>query len=112
MGSIEIIGHLARVLSLSLRLFGNIFGEEMVVLILGSLIPFLVPLPIMVLGIVTGTLQAFIFVLLTMIYLAAAVHTEHDHDEHHNEANCARGGMRRAVRQRNGQVRNCKHYGG
>jgi F-type H+-transporting ATPase subunit a len=87
MGIIEIIGHCARVLSLSLRLFGNIFGEEMVVLILGSLVPFLVPLPIMVLGIVTGTLQAFIFVLLTTIYLAAAVHTEHDHDEHHNEGN-------------------------
>jgi F-type H+-transporting ATPase subunit a len=87
MGPIEIIGHLARILSLSLRLFGNIFGEEMVVLILGSLIPFLVPLPIMVLGIVTGSLQAFIFALLTTIYLAAAVHTEHDHEEHHNEAN-------------------------
>jgi F-type H+-transporting ATPase subunit a len=83
---IEIISHLSRVLSLSLRLFGNIFGEEMVVLILGSLIPFLVPLPMMVLGIVTGTLQAFIFVLLTMIYLAAAVHTDHDHEEHVAEA--------------------------
>jgi F-type H+-transporting ATPase subunit a len=83
---IEVIGHLSRVLSLSLRLFGNIFGEEMVVLILGSLIPFLVPLPIMVLGIVTGSLQAFIFVLLATIYLAAAVHTEHDHDAHHGEA--------------------------
>jgi F-type H+-transporting ATPase subunit a len=85
---IEIISHLSRVLSLSLRLFGNIFGEEMVVLILGSLIPFIVPLPMMILGIVTGTLQAFIFVLLTMIYLAAAVHTEHDHEDgdHRDEA--------------------------
>lgn len=83
---IEVISHLSRVMSLSLRLFGNIFGEEMVVLILGSLIPFIAPLPMMVLGIVTGTLQAFIFVLLTTIYLAAAVHTDHDHDEHHAEA--------------------------
>lgn len=83
---IEVISHLSRVMSLSLRLFGNIFGEEMVVLILGSLIPFIAPLPMMVLGIVTGTLQAFIFVLLTMIYLAAAVHTDDDHDEHHAEA--------------------------
>lgn len=83
---IEIISHLSRVLSLSLRLFGNIFGEEMVVLILASLIPFLAPLPMMVLGIVTGTLQAFIFVLLTMIYLAAAVHTDNDHDHHVAEA--------------------------
>jgi F-type H+-transporting ATPase subunit a len=83
---IEVISHLSRVMSLSLRLFGNIFGEEMVVLILGSLIPFIAPLPMMVLGIVTGTLQAFIFILLTMIYLAAAVHTDHDHEEHHAEA--------------------------
>lgn len=83
---IEVISHLSRVMSLSLRLFGNIFGEEMVVLILGSLIPFLVPLPMMVLGIVTGTLQAFIFALLTMIYLAAAVHTDNDHEAHVAEA--------------------------
>jgi F-type H+-transporting ATPase subunit a len=83
---IEVISHLSRIMSLSLRLFGNIFGEEMVVLILGSLVPFLVPLPMMVLGVVTGTLQAFIFVLLTMIYLAAAVHTDHDHEEHEAEA--------------------------
>jgi F-type H+-transporting ATPase subunit a len=79
---IELISHLSRVMSLSLRLFGNIFGEEMVVLILASIVPFIAPLPMMVLGLVTGTLQAFIFVLLTMIYLAGAVHTDHDHEEH------------------------------
>lgn len=83
---IETISHLSRVLSLALRLFGNVFGEEMVVLILGSLVPFIVPLPMMVLGIVTGTLQAFIFMMLTMIYLAAAVHTDHNHEEHLAEA--------------------------
>jgi len=77
---IEIISHLSRVMSLSLRLFGNVFGEEMVVLIIASIVPFLAPVPMMILGLVTGTLQAFIFMLLTMIYLAAAVHTEHDHE--------------------------------
>ena len=85
---IEIISHLSRVMSLSLRLFGNIFGEEMVVLILASIVPFIVPLPMMVLGLITGTLQAFIFMLLTMIYLAGAVHTEHD--EEHGHAHEAR----------------------
>jgi F-type H+-transporting ATPase subunit a len=79
---IEIISHLSRVLSLSLRLFGNIFGEELVILILFSIIPFLVPLPMMFLGIITGALQAFIFVLLTTIYLGGAVATEHEHHEH------------------------------
>jgi F-type H+-transporting ATPase subunit a len=79
---IEIISHLSRVLSLSLRLFGNIFGEELVILILFSIVPFLVPLPMMFLGIITATLQAFIFVLLTTIYLGGAVATEHEHHEH------------------------------
>jgi len=79
---IELISHAARVMSLSLRLFGNIFGEEMIILILGSIIPFIVPLPMMFLGIVTASLQAFIFVLLTMIYLGGAVATEHEQHEH------------------------------
>jgi F-type H+-transporting ATPase subunit a len=81
---IEIISHLSRVLSLSLRLFGNVFGEEMVVLILASLIPFLIPLPMILLGVITGALQAFIFALLTTIYLSAAVHVEH-HDAHEHD---------------------------
>ncbi|MEI6667399.1 MAG: F0F1 ATP synthase subunit A [Acidobacteriota bacterium] len=80
---IEIISHFSRVLSLSLRLFGNIFGEELVILILFSIVPFLVPLPMMFLGIITATLQAFIFVMLTMIYLGGAVAAEHGHDEAH-----------------------------
>jgi F-type H+-transporting ATPase subunit a len=79
---IEIISHLSRVLSLSLRLFGNIFGEELVIIILFSIIPFLVPLPMMFLGIVTASLQAFIFALLSTIYLGGAVATEHEHHEH------------------------------
>ena len=81
---IEIISHLSRVLSLSVRLFGNIFGEELVILILFTIVPFVVPLPMMFLGIVTSTLQAFIFVMLTIIYLAGAVAVEHaDHEPGH-----------------------------
>jgi len=79
---IEIISHFSRVMSLSLRLFGNIFGEELVILILFSIIPFIVPLPMMFLGLVTASLQALIFVLLTMIYLGGAVATEHEKQEH------------------------------
>jgi len=76
---IEIISHLSRVLSLTLRLFGNIFGEHLVVLIIASIIPFLLPLPIQFLGLVVGTLQAFIFLILGAIYLSASVAV----DEHH-----------------------------
>lgn len=83
-GLIELVSHTSRVLSLSLRLFGNVFGEELVVLILASLVPFLVPLPMMLLGVITGSLQAFIFALLTVIYIAGAVHVDHaEHDADH-----------------------------
>lgn len=76
---IELISHLSRVMSLTLRLFGNIFGEHLVVLIIGSIVPFLAPLPIQMLGLIVGPLQAFIFMTLTAIYLSAAVAV----DEHH-----------------------------
>jgi F-type H+-transporting ATPase subunit a len=83
---IEIISHLSRVMSLSLRLFGNVFGEELVIAILFGLVPFLIPLPMMFLGLITGGLQAFIFVLLSIIYLQGAVAVEHEHDEHGHDA--------------------------
>jgi len=83
---IEGISHTSRLLSLSLRLFGNIFGEEMVIVIIASLVPFIFPLPFMFLGLITGGLQAFIFVLLSIIYLQAAVAVEHEHDEHGHDA--------------------------
>jgi F-type H+-transporting ATPase subunit a len=83
---IELISHTSRLLSLSLRLFGNVFGEEMVIVIIGSLVPFLFPLPFMFLGLITGGLQAFIFVLLSIIYLQAAVAVEHEHDAHGHDA--------------------------
>ncbi|MBP7777471.1 MAG: F0F1 ATP synthase subunit A [Acidobacteria bacterium] len=76
---IEIISHASRVMSLTLRLFGNIFGEHLVVLIIGSIVPFLAPLPMQALGLIVGPLQAFIFMLLAAIYLASATAV----DEHH-----------------------------
>jgi F-type H+-transporting ATPase subunit a len=76
---IELISHSSRVMSLTLRLFGNIFGEHLVVLIIGSIVPFLAPLPIQMLGLIVGPLQAFIFMTLTAIYLASATAV----DEHH-----------------------------
>jgi F-type H+-transporting ATPase subunit a len=78
---IEVISHLSRVLSLTLRLFGNIFGEHLVVLILASLLPFILPLPIQFLGLIVGPLQAFIFLMLGAIYLAAATHVDDHGDE-------------------------------
>jgi len=75
---IEIIGHLARILSLSFRLFGNMMGHEMVLFILFMLAgAFLAPLPIMVLGIFVALVQAFVFFLLSIMYFSAAM--EHAH---------------------------------
>jgi F-type H+-transporting ATPase subunit a len=76
---IELISHTSRVLSLTLRLFGNIFGEHLVVLIIASIVPLIAPLPIQMLGLIVGPLQAFIFMTLTAIYLSGAVAV----DEHH-----------------------------
>ena len=74
---IEIVSHLSRPLSLSMRLFGNIFGEDLVIVIIASIIPFIAPVPIMALAIFTSLLQAFIFVMLSLIYLGGALISEH-----------------------------------
>ncbi|MDR0622306.1 MAG: F0F1 ATP synthase subunit A, partial [Deltaproteobacteria bacterium] len=78
MTPLEIVSHLARVLSLSLRLFGNIMGEDLVLAVLFMLAgAYLVPLPMMFLGLFTGFLQAFIMTILAMMYVAEALEHEH-----------------------------------
>ncbi|QAR32360.1 ATP synthase F0 subunit A [Geovibrio thiophilus] len=74
---IEVIGHLARPMSLSMRLFGNVFGEELVIVILFMLVPFLIPLPMVMLGMFTGALQAYVFMMLSMIYISGALEEAH-----------------------------------
>jgi F-type H+-transporting ATPase subunit a len=75
---IEIISHLSRILSLTLRLFGNIMGEDLVLIILIFLAgKFLAPLPMMFLALFTSFIQAFVFSLLSMIYLGAAMEEAH-----------------------------------
>ncbi len=75
---IELIGHLARVLSLSFRLFGNMMGHELVLGILFGLAgAFFAPLPIMALGIFVALVQAFVFFLLSIMYFSSAM--EHAH---------------------------------
>lgn len=76
---IEIISHFSRPLSLSMRLFGNIFAEELLILIMASIIPFLLPLPFMAIAIITAIVQAYVFVLLSCIYIAGAVAHEEEH---------------------------------
>ncbi|MBU2054107.1 MAG: F0F1 ATP synthase subunit A [Proteobacteria bacterium] len=74
---IEIISHLSRPLSLSVRLFGNIMGEDIVLAVVLMLVPFLVPLPVFVLMIFTSVIQTLVFMLLTMMYIAGALQEAH-----------------------------------
>ena len=75
---IEVIGHVARILSLSFRLFGNMMGHELVLGILFGLAGlFFAPLPIMALGIFVALVQAFVFFLLSIMYFTGAM--EHAH---------------------------------
>ena len=75
---IEVIGHMARIMSLSIRLFGNIFGKETVLGILFMLAGiYLAPLPILFLGILVSVIQALVFMLLSIIYFVGAMEEAH-----------------------------------
>jgi F-type H+-transporting ATPase subunit a len=77
---IELIGHFVRPVSLSIRLFGNIFGDHTVVFIFMGLvaIPVLYPLPMMLLGLLVAIIQTFVFILLSMTYFSLAIEG-HEH---------------------------------
>jgi len=75
---IELIGHLARVMSLTMRLFGNIFGKEKLLGILFGLAGlYLAPLPVLFLGILVSFIQAVVFMLLSIMYFAGAMEEAH-----------------------------------
>lgn len=74
---IEIISHISRPVSLSMRLFGNIEGGHIVLLILFFLVPLLVPLPILVLKLLISVIQTLVFMLLSMMYIAGAMEEHH-----------------------------------
>ncbi len=74
---IELISHLARPLSLSLRLFGNMYGHEVVLMIFLALVPLFLPIPMMLMGVLIAFIQTFVFTLLAMIYIAGALEEAH-----------------------------------
>jgi F-type H+-transporting ATPase subunit a len=73
---IELIGTFARILSLSLRLFMNIYGEHTTTNVFANLVPIGVPWPMMALGLFTAALQAYVFALLSAVYVAGAIEAE------------------------------------
>ena len=74
---IETISHAARLLSLTVRLYGNIFGDHTVLGIFSSLVPLVVPVIFLLLGLAVALIQAFIFSTLSAVYIGLAVSHEH-----------------------------------
>lgn len=74
---VEFIGHIARPLTLTVRLFGNMTGKHYILMVLGIISPWIIPSAILGLGVLVSIIQAFVFTLLATLYLAGAV--EHAH---------------------------------
>ena len=94
---IEIIGHIARPLSLSMRLLGNIASDHKVVGVFFGLVPLLLPVPFLLLGTLVAIIQTLVFCLLSMVYInmAVTVH-DHDHDGHEDDDHVSHGAEARA----------------
>lgn len=69
----ELISHVSRTLSLTLRLFGNIISTELIVAVVFALVPLVVPLPLVAFSMLTGVLQAYIFIVLAAVYIGAGL---------------------------------------
>jgi len=77
-GILELISELSRVVSFSFRLFGNVFAGEVLMIIIVFLLPYVAPVPFMLMELFVGAVQAFIFAMLTLVFLASNIaHGEH-----------------------------------
>ena len=82
-GFIEIISEIAKVISLALRLFGNVFAGEVLLTVIGSLVAVGVPLPFLILEFLVGFIQATVFAMLTLVYLTMATAEGHGEEIKH-----------------------------
>lgn len=78
LGLMDIVGEVAKIISLSFRLFGNIFAGEVLSAVMLFLMPFIAPLPFMFLGLLTAVVQAFVFSVLTLIFVSMASEASHE----------------------------------
>lgn len=81
-GFLELIAELAKFISFSFRLFGNIFAGEVLLTVVSFLVPYIVPLPFLFLEIFVGFVQALVFAMLTLVFLKMAVTAHEEHEEH------------------------------
>ncbi len=77
-GLLEFVSEFVKIVSFSFRLFGNVFAGEVLLIIIGFLVPYFVPLPFLALEVFVGLIQAFIFAMLTLVFIGMAV-------QHHEE---------------------------
>lgn len=82
-GLLEIASEIAKILSLSLRLFGNIMAGEVLITVIASLVVAIVPTPFMLLELLVGLIQASVFAMLTLVYLTVAVQEPHGAENGH-----------------------------
>ena len=78
-GILELISEFVRIVSFSFRLFGNIFAGEVLLVVTQFLLPYILPVPFILMETFVGLIQAFIFAMLTLVFISVAVE---DHDEH------------------------------
>jgi F-type H+-transporting ATPase subunit a len=81
MGILELVAEIAKLLSFSFRLFGNIFAGEVLLAVIAFLVPYLLPLPFLGLEVFVGFIQAFVFAVLTLVFMTIAT-TAHGGEEH------------------------------
>lgn len=75
-GILELIGEFAKIISLSFRLFGNIFAGEVLMIVVLFLMPWILPIPFLFLAIFVGVIQAFVFSVLTLVFISSAMKME------------------------------------
>lgn len=81
-GLLELIGEIAKIASLSFRLFGNIFAGEVLLMAMSAILPYLLPIPFLFLEIFVGAIQALIFSILVLVYFTIAAQDHDEHEEH------------------------------
>jgi F-type H+-transporting ATPase subunit a len=94
-GFLELISEFAKVASLSFRLFGNVFAGEVLLASMGAMMAYLLPTPFLLLEVLVGVIQAFIFAILTLVYYTVAS-SDHDEDHEEGEAHNEKGELKSA----------------
>ncbi len=81
-GILEMVSEIAKIISLSFRLFGNVFAGEVLLTIISFLAPYFIPLPFLFLEVFVGTIQAFIFAMITLVSISLHTTAHEVHEEH------------------------------